>query len=159
MKKMIKKGKKGKNENFFFSPNFDFSYGENVAIWSPNESELYCDEFRMQKKNKYDSDEKIRNKRKMFRKMFFCVTKKFSNFFRPLSVVFVFCHRPINRPICPFKNNNQRDGIHRQTVNVGKTNYDVNTINRGLPRQATPAQGGFVSYTQHISADKIRARR
>ncbi|OQV22176.1 Catalase HPII [Hypsibius exemplaris] len=69
-----------------------------------------------------------------------------------------FHELPINRPICPFKTNNQRDGIHRQTVNVGKTNYDINTINKGLPRQATPAQGGFTSYTEHISANKIRGR-
>ena len=30
---------------------------------------------------------------------------------------------PINQPVCPFRKNNQRDGFHRDTINVGRTNY------------------------------------
>ena len=64
---------------------------------------------------------------------------------------------PINQPVCPFRNNNQRDAIHRQTVNVGKTNYDINTNNNGLPRQAGPG-AGFWSYPKQVDGVKMRKR-
>lgn len=62
---------------------------------------------------------------------------------------------PINRPVCPFQNNNQRDGLHRQTINVGKTNYDINTLNKGLPHQAAT---GYTSYAEPMDGNKIRKR-
>ncbi|XP_055336647.1 catalase HPII-like [Paramacrobiotus metropolitanus] len=64
---------------------------------------------------------------------------------------------PINRPICPFKHNNQRDGMHRQTIHVGKTNYDKNGLNKGLPREGGPGVG-FSSYAQRMDGAKIRQR-
>ncbi len=64
---------------------------------------------------------------------------------------------PINRPIAPV-HNNQRDGIHRQTINKGKTSYHPNTVGNGCPFQAGAAQGGFVSYNEKIEARKVRAR-
>ena len=82
MKTNFQKWKKNfKNFKNSFPPNFDFSYGENVAIWSPNKSELFCDVFGVQKK--------IRNKRKMFGKMFSSLRKISSNFY-PLNVAFLF---------------------------------------------------------------------
>ena len=39
---------------------------------------------------------------------------------------------------------------------MGKTNYDINGLNKGLPKQS-PAKG-FRSYTQHIDGNKIRER-
>lgn len=63
---------------------------------------------------------------------------------------------PINRPICPFRNN-QRDGFHRETINVAKTSYDINTINNGLPKEAG-ASDGFVSYPEAVTGTKIRTR-
>ncbi|OQV22175.1 Catalase HPII [Hypsibius exemplaris] len=64
---------------------------------------------------------------------------------------------PINQPICPFRINNQRDGLHRQAINVGKTNYDINSISKGLPKQSI-AKRGYVSYAERIDANKIRER-
>ena len=64
---------------------------------------------------------------------------------------------PINRSIAPI-HNNQRDGHMRQTINVGKTSYDPNTLNSGCPFQAMAVEGGFTSFTERIDAKKIRAR-
>ncbi len=64
---------------------------------------------------------------------------------------------PINRPIAPV-HNNQRDGMHRQTINTGKTAYDPNSIRAGCPFQAGMADGGFASYAERIDSKKIRQR-
>ncbi len=64
---------------------------------------------------------------------------------------------PINRPVAPV-HNNQRDGIHRMTINKGKTSYGVNTISGGCPFQAGKMDGGFNSFTERIDARKVRAR-
>jgi catalase len=64
---------------------------------------------------------------------------------------------PINRPIAPV-HNNQRDGHMRQTINEGQSSYHPNTTGGGCPFQAKTAEGGFVSYNEHIDAKKVRAR-
>lgn len=64
---------------------------------------------------------------------------------------------PINRSIAPL-HNNQRDGHMRQTVDVGVTSYQPNTILSGCPFQAKASQGGFTSYPERIDAHKIRGR-
>lgn len=64
---------------------------------------------------------------------------------------------PINRPIAPV-HNNQRDGIHRMTINKGKSSYGVNTVGGGCPFQAGKMDGGFNSYAERIDAQKIRER-
>ncbi|MEO8447319.1 MAG: catalase, partial [bacterium] len=64
---------------------------------------------------------------------------------------------PINRSIAPV-HNNQRDGHMRQTINVGQTSYEPNTLNAGCPFQAKASEGGFTSYTERIDAKKIRQR-
>ncbi|HEX7583471.1 MAG TPA: catalase [Prolixibacteraceae bacterium] len=64
---------------------------------------------------------------------------------------------PINRPITPV-HNNQRDGHMRQTINTGQSSYHPNTTGSGDPIQAKEAEGGFVSYNEHIDAKKVRAR-
>jgi len=64
---------------------------------------------------------------------------------------------PINRSLSPI-HNNQRDGHMRQTINVGQTSYDPNTLNNGCPFQAKFAEGGFTSHVERIDARKIRAR-
>ena len=45
---------------------------------------------------------------------------------------------PINRPLCPF-HNNQRDAFHRQTINKGHANYEPNSIDSGWPKETPPA--------------------
>lgn len=64
---------------------------------------------------------------------------------------------PINRPIAPV-HNNQRDGIHRMTINKGKSSYSPNTTGGGCPFQAGKMDGGFTSYAEKIDANKIRER-
>ncbi len=64
---------------------------------------------------------------------------------------------PINRPIAPV-HNNQRDGIHRMTINKGKSSYNPNTTGGGCPFQAGKMDGGFTSYAEKIDANKIRER-
>ncbi|SDG10241.1 catalase [Chitinophaga filiformis] len=64
---------------------------------------------------------------------------------------------PINRPINPV-HNNQRDGFMRQTINRGRSSYSPNSLGGGDPAQAKAAEGGFTSYTEKISAVKIRER-
>jgi catalase len=64
---------------------------------------------------------------------------------------------PINRPVAPV-HNNQRDGHMRQTINVGRTSYEPNTIGGGCPMQAGRQLGGFVSYPERIEAVKERRR-
>lgn len=66
---------------------------------------------------------------------------------------------PINRPVCPF-HNNQRDGMHRQTVNTGQASYEPNSIDDGWPKETPPGpeHGGFESHYERIDAHKVRAR-
>ncbi|KAN0043149.1 hypothetical protein ACTA71_010787 [Dictyostelium dimigraforme] len=62
---------------------------------------------------------------------------------------------PINRPICPFANN-QRDGIHRMTINRGGASYYPNSIDKGYPILKAPSEnkGGFKPYPENISGIK-----
>ena len=66
---------------------------------------------------------------------------------------------PINRPVCPF-HNNQRDAQHRTTINKGRASYEPNSIDGGWPKETPPAaqDGGFESYPERIDANKIRQR-
>lgn len=64
---------------------------------------------------------------------------------------------PINRPVCPF-HNNQRDGFMRQTINPGQVSYQPNSIGNNKPEQAKASMGGFVSHMERISASKVRER-
>ncbi|RRV13616.1 catalase HPII [Pseudomonas saudiphocaensis] len=66
---------------------------------------------------------------------------------------------PINRPVCPF-HNNQRDAFHRQTIHKGRANYEPNSIDGGWPKETPPAAqgGGFESYPERVEGHKIRNR-
>lgn len=64
---------------------------------------------------------------------------------------------PINRPICPF-HNNQRDGYHRQTINIGKVSYHKNSLAGNTPVPASEEEGGYVHYHEKVEGRKIRAR-
>ncbi|MET1079472.1 MAG: catalase HPII [Pseudomonas sp.] len=66
---------------------------------------------------------------------------------------------PINRPVCPF-HNNQRDAMHRQTLHKGRTSYEPNSIDGGWPQETPPAaaNGGFESYPERVDGTKIRQR-
>jgi catalase len=66
---------------------------------------------------------------------------------------------PINRPVCPFQNN-QRDAMHRQAINVGQASYEPNSLNGGWPKETDPAasDGGFETYHERVDGTKIRVR-
>ena len=62
---------------------------------------------------------------------------------------------PINAPVAPVFNN-QRDGMHRQTINRGRVNYEPNSLAGGCPYQA--GAQGFVSFPQPVAEDKLRGK-
>jgi catalase len=60
---------------------------------------------------------------------------------------------PINSPVAQV-HNNQRDGMHRQTINRGRVAYEPNSLGGGCPFQAGAA--GFSSFREPIAGDKVR---
>ncbi|MFC3608098.1 catalase HPII [Stutzerimonas tarimensis] len=70
-----------------------------------------------------------------------------------------FHELPINRPVAPL-HNNQRDAMHRMTIDKGRAAYEPNSIDNGWPKETPPAAqgGGFESYPERIEAHKIRQR-
>ena len=62
---------------------------------------------------------------------------------------------PINAPLAPV-HNNQRDGLHRQTIHRGRVAYEPNSLGGGCPFQAGSA--GFVSFPQPVHEDKVRGK-
>ncbi|MFC5465119.1 catalase [Lederbergia graminis] len=64
---------------------------------------------------------------------------------------------PINRPVCPF-HNNQREGYHRQTINVGKVSYHRNSLAGNTPAPVSESEGGFAHYQEKVEGRKVRAR-
>ncbi len=62
---------------------------------------------------------------------------------------------PINAPIAAV-HNNQRDGMHRQTIARGRVAYEPNSLGGGCPFQAGTA--GFVSLPERLEGDKLRGR-
>lgn len=64
---------------------------------------------------------------------------------------------PINRPVVPF-HNNQREGYHRQTINLGKVSYHRNSLAGNTPSPVPPEQGGYATYQEKVEGRKIRAR-
>ena len=68
-----------------------------------------------------------------------------------------FHELPINRPVCPF-HNNQRDGYSRQTINIGQVSYHKNSLADNTPATSTEEEGGYVHYQERIDGRKIQAR-
>ncbi|KGR75158.1 catalase [Ureibacillus sinduriensis] len=68
-----------------------------------------------------------------------------------------FHELPINRPVCPF-HNNQRDGYGRQTINVGPVSYHKNSIQQNTPGPVSPSDGGYEHYQEKVDGVKVRAR-
>lgn len=62
---------------------------------------------------------------------------------------------PINAPLAPV-HNNQRDGLHRRTINRGRVAYEPNSLGGGCPFQT--GEMGFVSFPEKISDDKVRGK-
>lgn len=68
-----------------------------------------------------------------------------------------FHELPINRPVCPF-HNNQRDGYGRQTINTGPVSYHKNGIQQNSPAPTTEEEGGYAHYAEKVEGYKVRAR-
>ncbi|WLR52059.1 catalase [Bacillus tianshenii] len=68
-----------------------------------------------------------------------------------------FHELPINRPVCPF-HNNQRDGMHRMTVNKGQVSYHKNSLANNTPEPASEAEGGYAHYQEKVEGHKVRSR-
>ncbi len=68
-----------------------------------------------------------------------------------------FHELPINAPLAQV-HNNQRDGMHRQTINRGRVAYEPNSLGGGCPFQA--GKMGFVSFPEPMAraADKVRGK-
>ncbi|MEO6053325.1 MAG: catalase [Chthoniobacterales bacterium] len=63
---------------------------------------------------------------------------------------------PINRPVCPFSNN-QRDAHMRTTINKGRVSYAPASLDGHVPEEVGP-KPGFVSYPEKVSGQKNRER-
>ncbi|MBW8350057.1 catalase [Bacillus sp. IITD106] len=68
-----------------------------------------------------------------------------------------FHELPINRPVCPF-HNNQRDGYGRQTINKGQVSYHNNSLANNTPMPVSGEKGGFVHYQEKMEGHKVRRR-
>ncbi|WP_075620300.1 catalase [Paenisporosarcina indica] len=68
-----------------------------------------------------------------------------------------FHELPINRPVCPF-HNNQRDGYNRMTINKGPVSYHKNSLADNTPSTSSEEEGGYVHYQEKIEAKKVRGR-
>lgn len=66
-----------------------------------------------------------------------------------------FHELPINAPLAQ-AHNNQRDGIHRQSIPRGRVSYEPNSLGGGCPFQA--GASGFSSFPQPIQEDKVRGK-
>ncbi len=62
---------------------------------------------------------------------------------------------PINAPIAPV-HNNQRDGMHRQTINRGRVSYEPNSLAGGCPFQTGDV--GFVPFPEPVQGDEVRGK-
>jgi catalase len=68
-----------------------------------------------------------------------------------------FIHLPINRPVCPFHNNNQ-DGRMQMEVKTSRVNYTPNSLGDNLPAIASEEEGAFVHFPERVEGHKVRER-
>jgi catalase len=68
-----------------------------------------------------------------------------------------FAQLPINRPTCPFSNN-QRDGESQQIIHTGRVAYFPNSMGGGCPAHSPEAMDAFTSYAEKMDGAKIRQR-
>ncbi|MET3576534.1 catalase [Bhargavaea ullalensis] len=64
---------------------------------------------------------------------------------------------PINRPICPF-HNNQRKGYMRYRIDVDETSYHNNSLDNNTPYTVPPEKGGFEHYPAKTEGQVTRKR-
>lgn len=64
---------------------------------------------------------------------------------------------PINKPINPI-NNNQRDGYHRMTIDMGKVSYLPNSMMFNNPHTAKGDETSYAHHQEKVDGIKIRTR-
>ncbi|RYG65353.1 catalase, partial [bacterium] len=67
-----------------------------------------------------------------------------------------FHELPINRPVCPFSNN-QRDAHMRHTINKGRVAYTPASLDGHDPYEERPG-GGFNTFGEVVNGPKVRER-
>src|SRR5690606_8913482 len=60
---------------------------------------------------------------------------------------------PINRPVCPVRNN-QGAGFMRMAIGKGKVTYSPNSLGGGYPKTASEEEGGYVHYMEKVDGHK-----
>lgn len=68
-----------------------------------------------------------------------------------------FQELPINKPICPF-HNNQRRGLMRYRIDVDQVDYHRNSLADNTPFETPPEEGGFAHYPAKVEGHVIRER-
>lgn len=68
-----------------------------------------------------------------------------------------FQNLPINRPICPF-HNNQRQGYMRYRIDSDQVNYHENSLANNTPYTTPPEEGGYAHYPAKVEGHVTRAR-
>ncbi|MFD1850649.1 catalase [Oceanobacillus bengalensis] len=68
-----------------------------------------------------------------------------------------FQELPINKPICPF-HNNQRRGPMRYRIDVDQVNYHENSLANNTPHTTPPEAGGYEHYPTKVEGHVIRGR-
>lgn len=68
-----------------------------------------------------------------------------------------FAQLPINRPTCPFSNN-QRDGESQQMIHKGRVSYFPNSLANGCPAHSPEGIAAFSSYAEKMEGAKVRER-
>lgn len=64
---------------------------------------------------------------------------------------------PINKPVCPFHNNQQK-GYMRYQIDVDQVNYHNNSLANNTPYPITPDEGGYEHAPQKVSGHVTRDR-
>ncbi|WP_260858003.1 catalase [Bacillus sp. FJAT-22090] len=67
-----------------------------------------------------------------------------------------FQELPINKPICPF-HNNQRRGPMRFRIDVDEVNYHLNSLANNTPYETPPEEGGYEHYPKKVEGYVVRA--
>jgi catalase len=68
-----------------------------------------------------------------------------------------FVHLPINRPVCPF-HNNQQDGRMQMGIKTSRVNYSPNSLGENRPAVVSEAEGAYVHYPEGVEGHKVRER-
>lgn len=68
-----------------------------------------------------------------------------------------FHELPINRTVAPV-HNNQRDGMHRMSINPGQVSYHKNSLAGNYPEPASEEEGGYAHYQEKVDGRKVRQR-